>query len=201
MENQKTIIIVLGIIVAILVVAVIMVSPLMVKEGCSLTINDNSIKAGDSLIVSLEDGKGNAISNRTINVKLTDKDGLEITKDVVTNSKGKAKLKVEDVGKYSAECTFAGDEKFSSASLSDNVTVKAAKTKLVSEEQTSTATHSSKYAPDGGIYPEYGPEVDSQGITREEAIAKDMHYLELNIDGKAVGGYTAYDPAAGCYHT
>jgi hypothetical protein len=76
-----------------------------------------------------------------------------------------------------------------------------ATTELVSQEQSSTAKHSSKYAPNGGIYPEYGPEVDSYGKTREYAIAHDMHYIELKIDGETVGGYTAIDPNTGTYHT
>ena len=41
----------------------------------------------------------------------------------------------------------------------------------------------------------------------EYAIEHDMHYIEMTVDGDrpgeyvTVGGYTAYDPAAGCYHT
>lgn len=207
MEDQKTIIILLCVIVAILVVGVVMFSPLMAKEDSKLSIADKNVIAGDSLVVKLTDSNGTAIANETVKIKLTDKDGITIDEDVSTNSKGKAKLKLDEKGKYSLECSFSGNSKYDGCSISDNVTVKKAATKSISKEQTSTAVHTSKYAPDGSIYPEYGPEVDQQGITREEAIARDMHYIEMQVDGDrpgemvTVGGYTAYDPKAGCYHT
>ena len=201
MSNQKTIIAILCIIIAILIVCVAMLSIQMLKEESKLAISDKTIAEGDSIVVVLTDAQGIGLSNATVKIKLTNEEGVTTDKDVTTNSKGKAKLKIEESGKYTAECSFNGDGKYSACSISDSVEVEKATTELVSEEQTSTTTHSSKYAPNGGIYPEYGPEVDSQGITREYAIANDMHYLELTIDGRTVGGYTAIDPNTGTYHT
>ena len=201
MSNQKTIIAILCIVIAILIVCVAMLSIPMLKEESTLLIPDDTIDAGDSLVVVLTDKEAIGLPNATINVKLTDEDGVTIDEDVTTDSKGKAKLKVEEPGKYTVACTFNGEGKYSACSLSDSIEVEKATTELVSEEQTSTTTHSSKYAPNGGIYPEYGPEVDKQGITREYAIEHDMHYVELQIDGRTVGGYTAIDPNTGYYHT
>ena len=101
---------------------------------------------------------------------------------------------------YSIECKFDGNNQYASTSITDNITVKKATTKVVSEEQTSTATSSSKYASDGSIYPEYGPSVDSEGVTREQAEANNMHYREVTIDGEQVGVYVRYDPNDGTYH-
>lgn len=201
MSNQKTIIAILCIIIAILIVCVAMLSIQMLKEESKLAISDKTIAEGDSIVVVLTDAQGIGLSNATVNIKLTNEEGVTTDKDVTTNSKGKAKLKIEESGKYTAECSFNGDGKYSACSISDSVEVEKATTELISQEQTSTTTHSSKYAPNGGVYPEYGPEVDSQGITREYAIANDMHYLELTIDGRTVGGYTAIDPNTGTYHT
>ena len=201
MSNQKTIIAILCIIIAILIVCVAMLSIQMLKEESKLAISDKTIAEGDSIVVVLTDAQGIGLSNATVKIKLTNEEGVTTDKDVTTNSKGKAKLKIEESGKYTVECSFNGDGKYSACSISDSVEVEKATTELVSQEQTSTTTHSSKYAPNGGIYPEYGPEVDSQGITREYAIANDMHYLELTIDGRTVGGYTAIDPNTGTYHT
>lgn len=207
MENQNTIIALLCVIIALLAVLAVMFSPLMAKDASNLAIDDKEINAGDSLVIKLADGNGNPIPNETINIKLTDKDGITIDEDVTTNSKGNANLKIEESGSYSAVCSFDGNNQFSSTSTAGNVTVKKATTEVVKEEQTSTTTHASKYAPNGGIYPEYGPEVDSQGITREYAIAHDWHYLEITVDGDrpgeyvTVGGYTAMDPNTGTYHT
>ena len=201
MSNQKTIIAILCIIIAILIVCVAMLSIQMLKEESKLAISDKTIAEGDSIVVVLTDAQGIGLSNATVKIKLTNEEGVTTDKDVTTNSKGKAKLKIEESGKYTVECSFNGDGKYSACSISDSVEVKKATTELVSQEQTSTTTHSSKYAPNGGVYPEYGPEVDSHGITREYAIANDMHYLELTIDGRTVGGYTAIDPNTGTYHT
>ena len=206
MDNQKTIIILLCIIIAILIVGVVMFSPLMAKEDSKLTLADKNINTGDPLIVELTDINANPIANQTVNIRLTDKDGVTIDEDVTTNDEGKAELENMEKGKYSVECSFSGNNRYDSASIKDNLSVKKAATNMV-DEQTSTATHQSKYASDGSIYPEYGPEVDSQGITREYAIANNMHYIEMEVDGDnpgetvTVGGYVAYDPAAGCYHT
>lgn len=207
MDNQKIIIGLLCVIVVILIVGVVVFSPAMAKEDSKLTIVDKKVSLGDSFVVQLTDSVGNPISNETIHVKLTDDDGISVNEDITTNSKGKAKFKMEENGKYYAECHFDGGNGYSSSSAAENLTVKKASTELVDEEQTSTTTHSSKYASDGSIYPEYGPEVDAQGITREYAIANNMHYIEMEVDGDrpgeivTVGGYTAYDPAAGCYHS
>ena len=199
MNNQKTIIAILCIIIVILIVCVAIFALPMFKEESKLAIADKTIDEGDKLVVVLTDAHGIGLPNATINIKLTDKDGITIDEDVTTNDKGKAKLKVEEKGKYSVECTFKGEGKYATSSLSDNIKVEKPTTEIVKEEQ--TTTHTSKYAPNGGIYPEYGPEVDSQGITREYAIAHDMHYIEMEIDGRTVGGYTAVDPNTGTYHT
>lgn len=207
MVSQKKIITVLLIVIAVLIIICMALFLPLTGEHSTLTIGDDTIYAGDSLVVVLSDDGGNAISNQTIHVKLTDGDGKTIDESIVTDSEGKAKLSIDDKGKYSVECRFDGNGEYSSSSMSGEITVEDAQTTVVGEEQTSTNVHSSKYASDGSIYPEYGPAVDSQGITREYAIANDMHYIEMTVDGDhpgeyvTVGGYVAYDPAAGCYHT
>ena len=199
MENDKIIIVLLCIIVAILAIMVVMFSSSFAKEDSNMAIANATINEGDSLTVLLTDNNGVSISDETVHIKLTDEEGNVIEEDCTTNLEGQAKLKVDKKGSYSAECTFNGNNHYSASSLSMDITVVDAKTELVNDEQSST--HSSKYADDGSIYPEYGPAVDSNGITREYAIAHNMHYMEMRIDGKTVGGYVAYDPAAGCYHT
>lgn len=201
MQNRNIIIILIVVIVILIAAMGIMLSLQMAKEESNLSIAHKKINAGDSLVFVLKDSHGNPLSNEKVHIKLT-KNGKSVTdKDIKTNSKGKAKYTVDDDGKYSVECSFKGNDEFASTSVIDNITVQKATTKMVGQEQTSTATHSSKYASNGGIYPEYGPDVDSYGHTREYAIANDMHYIELTIDGKTVGGYTAIDPNTGTYHT
>lgn len=207
MDDQKTIIALLMVIIAVLVVGVVVFSPLMAKEDSNIAIAESKLSVGESMVVKLTDNSGNPIPGGKITVKITDGNGNAVEDEITTNSKGNAKLKMQEKGTYSVECSFGGNDKFASSSIIGNLSVKKATTKVLGEKQTSTVVHSSKYAPNGGMYPEYGPEVDAQGITREYAIAHDMHYIEMEVDGDrpgetvTVGGYTAIDPQNGLYHT
>ena len=200
MEDNKIIIILLCVIIAILVVGVVVFSQ-VTKEDSNLSIADKKLNVGDSLVVKLTDSHGETIANQTVNVKLTDEDGTVIDEEITTNAEGSAKFKMEEKGKYSVECKFDGNGQYASSSTAGNISVKKATTKEVEGKQTSSATHTSKYAPNGGIYPEYGPKVDSMGQSREYAIANNMHYISQTIDGMDAGMYVPYDSKAGCYHT
>lgn len=199
--DTKNIIIILCLIIVILLICASIFAVEVFKEESKLAIKDKTIAEDDSLVVVLTDEGGIGLPNSTVNIKLTDENGVTVNEEVKTDSEGKAKMKVEEIGEYSVECTFAGDSVYRSTSISDTIEVEKPTTELVSDDQTLTTTHSSKYAPNGGIYPEYGPEVDDNGKTREFAIANDWHYISLVIDGEEVGGYTAIDPNTGTYHT
>ena len=160
-----------------------------------MIIIDKKLNVGDSFVVKLTDINGNPISNETVHIKLDNKQGTIINEDITTNSKGKAKYKMEVKGKYSASCSFDGNGQYDSSSTADNITVKKATTKVISKDQTSSYTSSSS---SGGST--YGPAVDSEGVTREQAEANDMRYQEVTIDGERVGVYVRYDPNTGTYH-
>ena len=205
MDNQKIIIIALCLIIVVLLVGICSVS--FSKEDSQIELKDKSVYTEESVTVKLTDGDGNPISNEIVHVKIKDKNGkTKIDDDISTNSKGNAKFKIDKTGNYEAEFTFKGNDKFKSSSATENITVKKAATKSV-EEQSSNTNSKSKYDADGNLYPEYGPEVDSQGITREEAVANNYRYIEMRVDGDkpgeyvTVGGYVKYDPVAGSYHT
>lgn len=196
MENQRIIIILLVVIILLLVVfgAIFFVSS--AKEDSIVAFDEISIKEGEPLVAVLTDSHGNPIADEELNFKIAD----DTVRDeaVLTDSEGKAKLDL-DAGEYTVECSFKGDNKHDDASVVGTIEVEKATAEVISED--TTVTHTSKYAPDGSIYPEYGPAVDSLGVTREEAKAKNMNYIEMRIDGETVGTYTPYDPVAGCYHT
>ena len=201
MENTKIIIILLGVIIAILIVGVLVFSE-MAKEDTNLAIAGNKINVGDSLVVKLTDSKGGAIAGQTISIKIKDKDGTVIDKDITTNSNGNAKFKMEKTGKYSVECKFNGNGQYSSSSAEGNVSVKKATTKEVNEVKTSNYDSVSGKSNDGySYYPDSGPAVDSAGQTREYAKANNMHYIPQTIDRRDAGIYVPYDSKAGCYHT
>lgn len=174
----------------------------MAKENSNLKITDKKINVGDSLVVVLADSQGNPIADETINIKLTDKDGITIDEKITTNSKGKAKFKMEETGKYSMECKFDGNDKYKSTSIIDNITVKKATTHVVNEEKTNNYDSVSGLSGDGySYYPSNGPAVDARGVSREYAMANNWHYIPQTIDGQDAGVYVPYDSKAGSYHT
>ena len=175
MENKNIIIILIVIIVVLAATVGVLFFQQMAKEKSNLKIADKSINIGDAMVVVLTDTQGNPITNETINIKLTDKDGVTIDEKIKTNSKGKAKFKMEEKGKYSVECKFDGNDKYSSTSIADNITVKKATTETISQKQTSSDTSSSSSASDDS----FGPPVDSQGVTREEAKANNIKYESI----------------------
>lgn len=193
MDNQKIIIALLCVIIAILVVGIAISSPFMAKEKSNLAISNNEINAGDSLIVALTDGQGNPIANQTVNVKLIGNDGTSIDKDVRTNIYGKAKFKVEETGKYSVECKFNGNDKYASSSTADNISVEKAATKLVSEEKNSDSVSSQgnereeyKITPDGWNPREHEVSRESIGGGKERVHYDDNYFRVVDQDGNII---------------
>jgi hypothetical protein len=87
------------------------------------------------------------------------------------------------------------NSKYKESSISKQISINPVQT-------TTQSSQSSGLSEDGySYYPQSGPAVDTMGITREYAIANNMHYIPGRIDGVDVGVYVPYDAKAGCYHT
>lgn len=171
MENRKIILILL-VIIAVLAVALGAVFLEISKQDTKLAISHKTINVGDSLVVVLADEHGNPISNETVKIKITDKNGQAKEKDVKTNSKGKAKLKVEQEGKYSVLATFNGNVNHAASSLSDNIDVEKPSTELVSEDKSSF---------DGNVYNKYSSKIGSYRVVENQQ--------ELAVIESANGNY------------
>jgi len=127
----------------------------------NLAITHKSINVGDSVSAKLSDSNGNPISDQMVKMKLTDKNGKTIDNDVKTNSKGRAKLKVDNEGVYAVECKFNGNDKYSATSVDANISVVKAKTKLVDDNQTSSSKSNSRSVGGSSDYPKYNPAIGS----------------------------------------
>ena len=168
-----------------------MFSPLMAKEKSNLAISDKKLNVGDSLTVRLTDENGKPIANQTVKIRLTDKDGVTIDEDATTNSKGKAKLKVDEKGKYSVECRFDGDGKYASSSTAANLTVKKATTEIVNEDKTSDSVSASsdsereeyKITPDGWNPREHEVSREPIGNGNERVNYDDGYMRVVDQDG------------------
>lgn len=128
MEN-KNIIIILVVIIAILAVAIgaVLFSSNFQKDPSILKItSEKSQNEGGKLSVILTDLSENPISKEIVNITVTDKNGKVVVDDVVkTDDKGKAKLNLDlKKGKYDVTVTFAGNDKFAPDNATQKLTIK-----------------------------------------------------------------------------
>ena len=112
------------------------------KVATVLSANNVNMVYDDSenLIVTLKDSKGNAISGKSVTVRLND--------DVFTrktNAKGRVVLGVsEPAGKYNAKISFKGDDIYRSSSHTSRVTVSKAALKITASAKSFKAKSKSK---------------------------------------------------------
>ena len=197
MNDYNKIIGLLIIIVALVVVlGVAVLNPFGSHESCHVEIlSMDSLEVGGSLSLSLADSRNSPIPNQNVQVTIIGGSGDIVNKNVTTDSSGKAVFQLETLpaGEYHVTCNAGGDDKYFENSTSKKITI---------NDVHDSTTQSSGLSDDGySYYPQYGPAVDKYGVTREEAIARNMHYIPMTVDGEEVGGYTTYDPVARCYHT
>ena len=113
-------------------------------DKVSTVLSSNSINMvyddSENLIVTLKDSKGNAISGKSVTVRLNDD---VFTKK--TNAKGRVVLGVsEPAGKYNAKISFKGDDIYRSSSHTSRVTVSKAALKITASAKSFKAKSKSK---------------------------------------------------------
>lgn len=197
MDKNKIIILVLVVVIIALLAAMAVTMPNMNKKDTKLTLQKNAtINEGGSFKVKLTDLNGTPLSNQTINISIIDEDGSINHKSVVTNEKGKATLKLDkNPGNYSINCTFDGNDNYTNCSAFKKVKIKEKVEEIVSSQYDSysSESHSSQSGDD------YRPEVDSSGITREQADKYGWRYTtEHGGHYRGVGDH--WDENAGIYH-
>lgn len=198
MDKDKTIMGLLGVIIIMLLIGIIIFTPIFLKEDCRLeVVSMDSLNVGDQFSIFLSDSNGNPISDVAVVFTFTDSNGAVVTKQATTDASGNAQVGLDDLsaGGYNVNCSVLENDKYRQSTVSKQISINPVQT-------TSQTSQSNGLSEDGySYYPQYGPAVDSAGVTREYAIAHNMHYIPMEIDGQTVGGYVAYDPKAGCYHT
>ncbi len=198
MDNEKTIIGLLCIIVVMLLIGILILNPIFSKEDCRLeVVSMDSLNVGDQFAIFLSDANGNPIANVGVSFIFTDSNGAVTTKQATTDASGNAQVGLDDlpVGSYVVNCSVLKNNKYKEISASKQISINQVQT-------TAQTSQSSGLSEDGySYYPQSGPAVDTRGITREYAIANNMHYIPMRIDGQDAGVYVPYDAKAGCYHT
>lgn len=162
------------------------------KENVKLTIkNKKVIEEGENIKIQLTDMNGTPIKGQTVNISVTDKEGATDYHSVVINEKGVGKLKLDkSPGKYTVNCTYGGNENYTANTTNQTLKIKE---KPVEESTNVDYTSYSSSSEDNR------PEVDSSGITRQQADKYGYTYTTEH-GGHYIGYNDHWDEKAGVYH-
>ena len=171
--NNKIIIGVLLVIIVALAIGIIF-SFNQSKESTVLSIVSNStVYEGDSIEVKLTDLNNTSLSGKMINISVVNNNSTVISVSNITDNEGCVKLKLNCTeGNYTVNCSFVGDENYTSNSTSENLIVK----KEVVEED-NTGNHYSS----------------SSGRSNEEVVEWKKAVLGKDYDAKADPYNEKYD--------
>ena len=192
MDKNQWIIVGLVIVIIALIIGLAVMMQAPTKENVKLTIkNKKVIEEGESIKIQLTDMNGTPIKDQTVNISVTDKDGTTDYHSVVTNEKGVGKLKLDkSPGKYSVNCTYGGNENYTANTTNQTLKIKE---KPVEESTNVDYTSYSSSSEDNR------PEVDSSGITRQQADKYGYTYTTEH-GGHYIGYNDHWDEKAGVYH-
>ena len=197
--ESKNIIIILVVIIIVLaaVIGFMVLKPMHAKEPTKIKVTSNkTLYEGKDLTVKLTDLNKTPLSKQNVNITIKDSKGKVVAnKTIKTNDKGNAKMDLKlKKGKYNVTVTYGGNENYTGNNTTQKLTIKE-KEKVVEAQQSANSASSN-----GGSYVE-GPEVDSLGITKEQAMrAEEVSGLDVKYDADS-GMYLQYDPKRGYYHS
>ena len=195
MEN-KNIIIILLVIIVILAAAIgfMVLKPMHAKEPTKIKVTSNkTLYEGKDLTVKLTDLNKTPLSKQNVNITVkNDKGKVVANKTVKTDDKGNAKMDLKlQKGKYDVDVSYGGNENYTGNNTTQKLTIKEA----VAEVESSPSSSSN-----GGGNDFEGPETDSLGITKEQAMrAERISGHDVKYDAES-GMYVQYDPKYGVYH-
>ena len=192
MDMNQWIIVGLVIVIIALIIGLAVMMQAPTKENVKLTIkNKKVIEEGENVKIQLTDMNGTPIKDQTVNISVTDKDGTTDYHSVVTNEKGVGKLKLDkSPGKYTVNCTYGGNENYTANTTNQTLKIKE---KPVEESTNVDYTSYSSSSEDNR------PEVDSSGITRQQADKYGYTYTTEH-GGHYIGSHDHWDEKAGVYH-
>lgn len=167
MESKDMIIAGITIFIAIAVVGFVF-APASDSNGTDTNIqilNKGDFGENSTLYIKLTDSKQSSLSNKTVHVQITDKNGTVVYKeDVVTHATGVAMSELGNLsaGEYTLNVTYDGDANYTGSSVSKKITVKgevvedeidnstltdADMDDITSHQQSSSQSSSSSYSP------------------------------------------------------
>lgn len=197
--NYKLIIGILIAIIIILIIGLIIVVPNTQKQESKLVMESNaSIYENESISFKLSNMENLPIANSSVVIVFKDQNGSIINKSVVTDKGGRGNLSTNGLnpGNYSVNIIFNGNDKYRNSSLITNLVIN----KIIEQKSSSTSSSTSSSSTSSSTSNHYyGPDVDSGGITREQAQAYGWSYTS-DHGGHYIGPNDRWDENAGVYH-
>ena len=192
MDMNQWIIVGLVIVIIALIIGLAVMMQAPTKENVKLTIkNKKVIEEGENVKIQLTDMNGTPIKDQTVNISVTDKDGTTDYHSVVTNEKGVGKLKLDkNPGKYTVNCTYGGNENYTANTTNQTLKIKEKPVEESADVEYNSYSSSSE---------DNRPEVDSSGITRQQADKYGYTYTTEH-GGHYIGYNDHWDEKAGVYH-
>ena len=196
MDSKLTIGILIAIII-VLIIGVVAVMPNMQKQQTKLVMASNtSVYENESVSVKLTTLNDTPIANASVILVFKDQNGSITNKSALTDNNGLCNVSLNGLakGNYSVTIIFDGNDKLMNSSLSSNLEIKQKVTEV--QKSVSSSTSSSSSSSSGNSI---GPEVDSGGITREQAQKYGYTYTTEH-GGHYIGSHDRWDENAGMYH-
>lgn len=141
---NKNILIVILIIIVLAILGTIIFSQANSSVDTEINfISANNLNNGDNVTFELKDVQGNALSNKTVNIKFT-KDGQTQSFTVTTDSNGKGYLTLSNESNGACEVivNFGGDDKYKASTATQTITIGDASSDQESQNSTSSASTS-----------------------------------------------------------
>ena len=192
MDKNQWIIVGLVIVIIALIIGLAVMMQAPTKENVKLTIkNKKVIEEGENIKIQLTDMNGTPIKGQTVNISVTDKEGATDYHSVVTNEKGVGKLKLDkSPGKYTVNCTYGGNENYAANTTNQTLKINEKPVEESADVEYNSYSSSSE---------DTRPEVDSSGITRQQADKYGYTYTTEH-GGHYIGSHDHWDEKAGVYH-
>lgn len=184
MDNDKIIIALVVVFIALLVCGIFILNPGHAKDDSRIVVTSNStLYDGDSFSIKLTDLNNTPISNQVVNITIIDANGAENHQVVTTDANGVGNLQLKGltVGNYTMDIRYGGNDNFTSC----NTTQKLQMAKKVTASESKSAASSSNY--DDGYW-ETSPDANFEYHTEYYA---DGNLRQYDRSGRLVG--STYD--------
>lgn len=152
MDDDKIIMVLVIVAIAIVVMGVVILNPFAPKLDTALSITSSQeLTEGDSISIALADSNGRPVSGAAVQINITSTNGITTQKTVTTDASGNGVVSLGELasGQYMINVAYDGNSSFKSSFASQNINLNP---KVVQSVSTESASQSSIHP---GFTPSY----------------------------------------------